>query len=124
MPRPVHFDITAEDPDRAVSFYEQAFGWKFNHWGRRRPDGLLADRDRRHAAGHQRRPQPPKRGRRPATTNTIDVASLDDAMEAVKPPAARSSGDRMPIPGVGWFAAFTDTEGNRFGLMQSDDAAG
>ena len=33
MPRPVHFDITAEDPDRAVSFYEQAFGWKFNHWG-------------------------------------------------------------------------------------------
>ena len=34
MQRPVHFDITAEDPDRAVSFYEQAFGWKFTHWGR------------------------------------------------------------------------------------------
>ena len=33
-------------------------------------------------------------------------------------------GDRMAIPGVGWFAAFTDTEGNRFGLMQSDEAAG
>ena len=31
--------------------------------------------------------------------------------------------ERAPIPGVGWFAAFTDTEGNRFGLMQPDDSA-
>ena len=62
-------------------------------------------------------------GDAPATTNTIGVASLDDAMEA-----ARRGGeiiqDRMPIPGVGWFAAFTDTEGNRFGLMESDESAG
>jgi predicted enzyme related to lactoylglutathione lyase len=25
---------------------------------------------------------------------------------------------------VGWFSAFTDTEGNRFGLMQPDESAG
>jgi hypothetical protein len=31
--------------------------------------------------------------------------------------------ERAPIPGVGWFAAFTDTEGNRFGLMQANDSA-
>ena len=62
-------------------------------------------------------------GDAPATTNTIDVASLDDAMEAVKRAGGEIIQDRMPIPGVGWFAAFTDTEGNRFGLMQSDDAA-
>ena len=59
-----------------------------------------------------------------ATTNTIDVASLDSAMEAVKAAGGEIIGDRMAIPGVGWFAAFTDTEGNRFGLMQSDEAAG
>ena len=33
MPRPVHFDITADDPDRAVAFYEKVFGWKLTHWG-------------------------------------------------------------------------------------------
>jgi predicted enzyme related to lactoylglutathione lyase len=29
----------------------------------------------------------------------------------------------MPIPGVGWFALCVDPEGNRFGLMQSDESA-
>jgi uncharacterized protein len=42
----------------------------------------------------------------------------------VKAAGGEIIGDRMPIPGVGWFAAFIDTEGNRFGLMQSDEAAG
>jgi predicted enzyme related to lactoylglutathione lyase len=30
----------------------------------------------------------------------------------------------MPIAGVGWLAYFTDTEGNMFGVMQSDETAG
>src|SRR6476659_826968 len=124
MPRPVHFDITAEDPDRAVSFYEQALGWKFNHWGGGGPmDYWLIDTGETQPGidgGLSRRSE----GDAAATTNTIDVASLDSAMEAVKAAGGEIIGDRMAIPGVGWFAAFTDTEGNRFGLMQSDEAAG
>jgi predicted enzyme related to lactoylglutathione lyase len=30
MSRPVHFEITADDPARAVRFYESAFGWKIH----------------------------------------------------------------------------------------------
>ena len=63
-------------------------------------------------------------GDAPATTNTIGVDSLDDAMEAVKIAGGEIIQDRMPIPGVGWFAAFADPDGNRFGLMQSDESAG
>lgn len=29
----------------------------------------------------------------------------------------------MPVPGHGWFAGCTDTEGNRFALWQDDKAA-
>ena len=29
MSRVIHFEIHAEDPARAVKFYEAAFGWKF-----------------------------------------------------------------------------------------------
>jgi predicted enzyme related to lactoylglutathione lyase len=29
----------------------------------------------------------------------------------------------MPIPGIGWFACCKDTEGNQFGIMQSDTSA-
>jgi len=124
MSRPVHFDITADDPERAVKFYEKAFGWKITHWegegpmdywlittGESQPgiDGGLSRRDA---------------GAAPATTNTIGVDSLDDAMAAIREAGGEIIQDRMPIPGVGWFAACTDTEGNHFGLMESDESAG
>lgn len=28
MPRVVHFDITADDPERASKFYTDVFGWR------------------------------------------------------------------------------------------------
>ena len=31
--------------------------------------------------------------------------------------------DKMPVPGYGWFAACTDTEGNAFSLWQGDESA-
>jgi hypothetical protein len=27
---------------------------------------------------------------------------------------------KMPIPAIGWFAAYKDSEGNTFGIMQND----
>ena len=32
MPRVVHFEISADDPDRAIAFYEKVFGWKVQKW--------------------------------------------------------------------------------------------
>ena len=32
MPRPVHFEIPAENPERAMQFYSTVFGWKFSKW--------------------------------------------------------------------------------------------
>jgi predicted enzyme related to lactoylglutathione lyase len=32
MNRPVHFEIPAEKPERAIQFYEKVFGWKFERW--------------------------------------------------------------------------------------------
>lgn len=33
MPRPVHFEIHAENPQRAIDFYTKLFGWQFSQWG-------------------------------------------------------------------------------------------
>jgi uncharacterized protein len=33
MNRPIHFEIPAEKPERAMRFYEKVFGWKFERWG-------------------------------------------------------------------------------------------
>ena len=32
MPRIVHFEVMAEDPTRAVKFYQNVFGWHVNKW--------------------------------------------------------------------------------------------
>jgi len=32
MPKVVHFEITANEPDRALAFYKNVFGWKFEKW--------------------------------------------------------------------------------------------
>ena len=32
MPRVTHFEIVAEDIDKAIKFYEKVFGWKIEKW--------------------------------------------------------------------------------------------
>jgi len=32
MPRPIHFGIHAENPQRAIKFYTDLFGWTFGKW--------------------------------------------------------------------------------------------
>lgn len=32
MPRPIHFDLSADNPERAMGFYKEVFGWKFEKW--------------------------------------------------------------------------------------------
>ena len=32
MPRVVHFEIAADDPDKAAAFYQEVFGWKIVKW--------------------------------------------------------------------------------------------
>jgi predicted enzyme related to lactoylglutathione lyase len=30
MPKIMHFEIAADDPKRAMTFYEKVFGWKYD----------------------------------------------------------------------------------------------
>ena len=32
MPRPIHFEIHAENTERAIAFYTKLFGWQFSQW--------------------------------------------------------------------------------------------
>lgn len=122
MPRVVHFDITAEDPERAVKFYADVFGWKAEKWeGGGMPYWLLTtgpESERGIDGGLSRRD-----GAGTETMNTIDVKNLDAAVEAVTGSGGKLLREKSAIPGVGWFALCEDTERNKFGLMQSDTAA-
>ena len=32
MPRVIHFEIIAEDVEKAIEFYAKTFGWKIEKW--------------------------------------------------------------------------------------------
>ena len=123
MSRPVHFDITAEDPDRAVDFYGTVFGWKFTKWDGGGPMEywmIETGKDNPGIDGGMSRRSEDQRG----TVNTVGVDSIDASLDAIQGAGGSVAQPKMPIPGVGWFALCADTEGNKFGIMQPDEAAG
>jgi predicted enzyme related to lactoylglutathione lyase len=54
---------------------------------------------------------------------TVDVENLDATMAAVQENGGSIAVEKQPIPGIGWLAYGKDTEGNLFGMMQSDESA-
>lgn len=125
MPRVVHFEIHAENPERALAFYRALFDWRFEQWGGQDywlvttgPDdqpgingGLLPRRG-------------PIDGQAViAYVCTVDVPSVDASVERALALGGQLALAKMPIPGVGWLAYVKDTEGNLFGMMQNDPNA-
>jgi len=127
--RPVHFEIHADDPERAIAFYKSVFDWKIERWGAGEPAYWLIRTGEAGTpgidGGLMKRRSPPPADMQPLNSylNTIDVPDLDGASQKVKAAGGRQVVDRMPIKGVGWLAYFKDTEGNLFGLMQADPNA-
>jgi len=119
--RIVHFDIYADDPDRAASFYRNVFGWKAEKWTGGMDYWLITtgpDNEPGINGGLGKRRDPSDH-----TTNTVDVASLTETEAKITSSGGKVLEPRMAIPGVGWFALCADSEGNRLGLMQSDPKA-
>ena len=42
MPRVVHFEISADKPERATEFYKKVFGWNIQKWDGPQPYWLVA----------------------------------------------------------------------------------
>ncbi len=117
----VHFEVQADDIDRAKAFYEKTFGWKIQQMMKKEDGGM-------DYWGMTTRPEGTpgingglyKRDERKINTFdcTIQVEDIDKAVADVKANGGSIRQEKGEIPGVGWFAAATDTEGNMFGIMQ------
>jgi predicted enzyme related to lactoylglutathione lyase len=126
MPRVVHFEIHADNPERAIRFYSSLFGWEFTKWAGPMDYWLIktGPDDQRGINGGMIRRQGTIDGTAViAYVCTIDVASVDHFLTAIPAQGGTIALDKMPIPGVGWLAYAKDPEGNIFGFMQSDPAA-
>jgi len=122
MNRVVHFDIQADDVERAIKFYKNAFGWEIKKWeGEGMPYWLIMTGKEQPGidGGLMARPKEDK-DKMSIFYSTIGVMDIDKAMADVKANGGEIIMDKMELKGVGWFASAKDTEGNRFSLMQAD----
>ena len=123
MPRVIHFEIVAYNPERAMKFYKEVFGWEFNKWDGPQDYWLVK-------TGEDSQPGingglTPKTNQGSGNTggritNSIDVHSIDEFSNKISMEGGKVLSPKMPIPGVGYLAICEDTEGISFGIIQYD----
>jgi hypothetical protein len=123
--RVVHFEIHAEDPSRAIDFYSKIFGWKFEKWGSLEYWVITTGPDTEEGinGGLLKRKGSIDGTAVIAYVCTVQVASVDDVVNAAQRGGGQIALPKMAISGVGWLAYCKDTEGNIFGVMQNDPSA-
>jgi len=121
MPTIVHFNLPADDPERARLFYRELFGWKFEA-PPGFPDYYLVETEDLEGmpgigGGMGKRESPYQQ-----ITNYIGVSSVDEYLAKVESLGGKIILPKMPVPGFGNLAVCMDTEGNPFGLWQEETA--
>ena len=117
MPRVVHFEIPADDPERAVEFYKKVFGWKIDKW--EGPfDYWLVTTGEDDEPGINGAIMSKEMGE--MVKNTIGVDSFDEYAEKIEKAGGKMLMEKQTIPGIGTMAAFQDTEGNVSVIMEPE----
>jgi predicted enzyme related to lactoylglutathione lyase len=109
--RVVHVEFPAEDVDRAEKFWEAVGGWSIEA-------GMPGVDYRTFQEGDQGGGVYAGDG---GTIVYYGGGDIDADIARVRE-AGGEAPDKQPIPGIGWFSHCKDTEGNRFGLFQSDES--
>jgi len=128
MPRPIHFEIHADNPSRAVQFYESLLGWQFTKWegpmeywliktGSEGTPGIDGGLVKRMGSS------PAEAAAVNAYVCTVDTDSVDQTIDKLTTLGGKLAVPKMAVPGVGWLAYGKDTEGNILGFMQADPLA-
>ena len=114
--RVIHFEIPADDPERAIRFYAAMFGWDIS-----RPDDSQDYWLAKTGAEGQHGINGAfiKRSEITTVVNTVAVENLAVLLARVR----ECGGDvieELTISSVGKFAYCHDTEGNLFGMLERE----
>jgi uncharacterized protein len=132
MPTIVHFEMPADDVERAKKFYTDLFGWKIEKWpGTSSKDSSSSSMeywivsttdDKGNKApiggGLMKRQEQHQQ-----ITNFIDVNSVDEYSSKIEKIGGKVVVTKMAVPGMGYFAVCHDTENNSFGIWETNEGA-
>ena len=132
----VHFEIPADDVERAKKFYSNLFGWNIEKLHNSTDHSELTsvatglpieywritttnDKGDKGVGGGIMKRQMPEHH----ITNYIGVDSVDEYSSKVEKLGGRLFAAKHAVPGMGYFALCSDTENNVFAIWESDENA-
>jgi len=124
MDKVVHFELHADNLERAKKFYSSVFGWKIEKAPMPGPEYHLITTvatDEKNMpkevgainGGMQQRNSPKE-----TTVIVINVPSLDEALKRAEKADAKVVSPKTQVGDMGLYARVADTEGNIIGLWQ------
>lgn len=131
MARVVHFEIQADDVERAKAFYAAVFGWSFEDYsqftGGQVYWGITTGPSEEPGIDGGLLPRPaPAPGPGQGTNGyvcTMQMDGYDVTERAILDAGGRVALPKHALPGMAWQGYYTDTEGNTFGIHQTDPNA-
>ena len=121
--RVVHFEIPADDMERAKGFYAGTFGWALNEWGG--SEYVMVSTTETNEQGMPTQPGAinggmlKRQGPVQAPVVTIEVSDMDAAVARITEQGGKVIRGKEPVGEMGYAAYFTDSEGNTMGLWQT-----
>jgi predicted enzyme related to lactoylglutathione lyase len=112
----VHFEIPADDIQRAKAFYSNLFGWKIEDY--QGMDYAMIDVMGAPGGGMMKRMHPEQQ-----ITNYIGVPSVDEYAAKVEKLGGKIIVPKKAVPGMGYFIICMDTENNAFGIWEMSISA-
>lgn len=122
MPTIEHFELPANNLERATEFYRAVFQWELERWSNSENSdkdywfiktmdqkgnvGISGGMMKRQSSNHQ-------------VTNYITVNSIDEFSNKIKEKGGKIIVSKTEIPDMGYFEIFLDTEGNMLGLYEA-----
>lgn len=126
----VHFEMPAEDKKRMVDFYAKVFGWQAQQMGPEMGNYIIVTTTETDENRMVKRPGAINGGFYEKTAPdqhtrlTIAVDDIREAMKKIEMAGGKALGGMQKlgepdeIPGVGLYATFIDTEGNKVSMLQ------
>lgn len=119
-----HFEIPADNTERARKFYSATFGWKMNHMAEMDytmvSTGPVDDQGMPKVPGHIGGGIGKREGPLAHPVVTIMVDEITDAEKKIEKNGGKILQKKKPIGdgSMGWMGYFKDSEGNVVGLYQ------
>jgi predicted enzyme related to lactoylglutathione lyase len=125
MSRVIHFELSMDDPERAIKFYSDVFGWESLKWDGPMDYWLVTTgpKDEEGIDGAlMLRSETDDRLKKCARI-TVAVDSVDQTIKKIENSGGKILMPKTAVPGIGYSASFEDPEGNIVALMQNDPSA-